>query len=402
MPKVVIIGAGFGGLGCAHTLAALGETDVTVVDAKDWFTIGGCWQFVWTGRLPSEQAIWPLAEAKLAGVDVRLNTRVARLDVEAHQVHLDDGSCLAYEQLVLSPGIVGDPASVSGQHAALDIFSFDSLPRQQAELAEFVAAAKAGANPTLLVAICGVPYKCPVAPVEIVCLVDDALRTAGCREGARIVLSSPVEWPMPDPAKPVLTAKLTERGIDYLATKPLAKLEPGEGGGCVATFVDGDTLEASHCWAAYKQSAPTFVREAGLTNERGFVPVDLQTNRVSGPHAESAFCIGDCCTTMVGAKPHPKAGEFAWQMGVAVAQQIAQQSEPLARKGACIVELGQGAGVLVAPDFTQVLADPLNGKPSFSIVDREGPDGERQKTEWINGYIRTIFGEQARMFAAGA
>ena len=42
MSKVVIIGAGFGGLGCAKNLVgAAGLESITVVDAKDWFTIGG-------------------------------------------------------------------------------------------------------------------------------------------------------------------------------------------------------------------------------------------------------------------------------------------------------------------------------------------------------------------------
>lgn len=43
MTKTVIIGAGFGGLGCAHNLAKDGRAfeSVTLVDAKDWFTIGG-------------------------------------------------------------------------------------------------------------------------------------------------------------------------------------------------------------------------------------------------------------------------------------------------------------------------------------------------------------------------
>ena len=46
MPKnVIVIGAGFGGLGCAKTFADANDSTgvaVTVIDAKSWFTIGGC------------------------------------------------------------------------------------------------------------------------------------------------------------------------------------------------------------------------------------------------------------------------------------------------------------------------------------------------------------------------
>ena len=47
-PRVVIVGAGFGGLGCAHALVAsktAEAADVTVLDRKTEFTIGGTWQF---------------------------------------------------------------------------------------------------------------------------------------------------------------------------------------------------------------------------------------------------------------------------------------------------------------------------------------------------------------------
>ena len=47
-PRVVIVGAGFGGLGCAQALVAAKTTeaaDVTVLDQKTDFTIGGTWQF---------------------------------------------------------------------------------------------------------------------------------------------------------------------------------------------------------------------------------------------------------------------------------------------------------------------------------------------------------------------
>ena len=41
-PRVVVIGAGFGGLGAAHALRAAGITDVTILERAD--TVGGVWR----------------------------------------------------------------------------------------------------------------------------------------------------------------------------------------------------------------------------------------------------------------------------------------------------------------------------------------------------------------------
>jgi hypothetical protein len=61
---------------------------------------------------------------------------------------------------------------------------------------------------------------------------------------------------------------------------------------------------------------------------------------------------------------YTKAGEFAWQMGEMVANLIRRtEGYEHVRQGACIAECGNGAGILVAPDYTDVVRDPEAGKP---------------------------------------
>ena len=108
MTRVVIIGAGFGGLGAAKTFAdakLAGVDLVVVLDKKDKFTIGGSWQYAWSGRVRKEDTTWPLAEAapQLPGIDLRLNVEVAALDLERKTVRLTDGSEVPYDRLILSP-----------------------------------------------------------------------------------------------------------------------------------------------------------------------------------------------------------------------------------------------------------------------------------------------------------
>jgi sulfide:quinone oxidoreductase len=76
---------------------------------------------------------------------------------------------------------------------------------------------------------------------------------------------------------------------------------------------------------------PVLVREAGLSNEAGWIPVDRQT--LATPH-ERVFAIGDVTSVQIPGRwmPDvplmlPKAGVFAHAQALVVAQRIAAVSE---------------------------------------------------------------------------
>ena len=444
MSRVVIVGAGFGGLGCAHTLANAVAKDaarsVVLVDAKDWFTIGGTWAYAWCGRVETSQTTWPLKDAapRLPGVDLRLNTTVLSVDIEKRTVTLSDapGSPMPYDALVLSPGIVGDASGIPGLGECVDMYAHDHLERQRSDIQRIAEEARrvvaeekkarasdaddaddaADASPlaipaekrrTLAVTVAAVPYKCPVAPFEAAFVADAFFRDAGVREAVRIVVTAPVPWPLPDPARAIFEAYLAEKDVEFVPSVEIREVTRDSESNFTVVFHDGSVVKnASAVWAVYPQTAPGFVKDAGLANAAGFVPADIGTNRVATDAARKApgsvFCVGDCAALVAcGNKPHPKAGEFAWQMGEMVAHAIAKTpGYEHSRLGACIAECGGGAGVLVAPDFTECVRDPANGAPKVQVADkREG--GEAYKVAWVAKYVTRLFGDEARAFAPG-
>jgi sulfide:quinone oxidoreductase len=366
-------------------------------------------------------------------VDLRLNTTVLSVDVEKRTVTLSDapGSPMPYDALVLSPGIVGDASGIPGLGECVDMYAHDHLERQRSDIQRIaeearrvvaeekkarIASGADDASPlaipaekrrTLAVTVAAVPYKCPVAPFEAAFVADAFFRDAGVREAVRIVVTAPVPWPLPDPARAIFEAYLAEKDVEFVPSVEIREVTRDSGSNFTVVFHDGSVVKnASAVWAVYPQTAPGFVKDAGLANAAGFVPADIGTNRVATDAARKApgsvFCVGDCAALKAGGnKPHPKAGEFAWQMGEMVAHAIAKTpGYEHSRLGACIAECGGGAGVLVAPDFTECVRDPANGAPKVQVADkREG--GEAYKVAWVAKYVTRLFGDEARAFAPG-
>jgi NADH dehydrogenase len=91
MPRVVILGAGFGGLFAAKRLAGA-EADVTVVDRHNYHLFQPLLYQVATAGLPPSDIAWPirsiLSRQKNASV---LLDEVVDIDVERHKVILQKG-----------------------------------------------------------------------------------------------------------------------------------------------------------------------------------------------------------------------------------------------------------------------------------------------------------------------
>jgi sulfide:quinone oxidoreductase len=360
------------------------------------------------------QTIWSLRDAapQLPGVDLRLNTTVLRVDLERKTVTLSDApeTPLEYDSLVLSPGVVGDASEIPGLSECVDMYSLEDVQRQKTDIETIVARAKEGIpKQTLAVVVAAVPYKCPVAPFETAFLADDYFRRRGVRDSVDIVVTAPVAWPLPDSAREIFETYLSEKNIAFMPNRRVQKIERRAGTASASVcFSDGARLEnVSALWTVYPQTAPAFMKRAGLTNQAGFVPARIDTNVVVSSETArfeegSVFCVGDCAALSAQGKPHPKAGEFAWQMGEMVAHAVLKTKVyEHSRRGACIAECGGGAGVLVAPDFTSCVEDPENGSPTCAVEDkREG--GEACKMEWVGKYVTRIFGEKGRKFIPNA
>ncbi len=67
------------------------------------------------------------------------------------------------------------------------------------------------------------PIKCPVAPLEFVCLVDEYLTQRGIRSRTRLTLMTPLSGAFTKPVcNDMLTGMLVAKGVQIVANAPLA------------------------------------------------------------------------------------------------------------------------------------------------------------------------------------
>ena len=103
--RVVVVGAGFGGLEVVHNLAGTG-VEITIVDRRNHHLFQPLlYQVAGASLAPSEIA-WPIRSLFRKRPDVRtLLGEVENVDTQGRQVILEDGSTLAYDFLVIATGV---------------------------------------------------------------------------------------------------------------------------------------------------------------------------------------------------------------------------------------------------------------------------------------------------------
>jgi sulfide dehydrogenase [flavocytochrome c] flavoprotein subunit len=103
--RVVVIGGGFAGASCARALKALdARITVTLVEASRTFTACPFSNLVITGMRELDAQQFGYDKVAAAGVTMAFSAASA-VDPQAKSVTLADGNRLAYDRLVLAPGI---------------------------------------------------------------------------------------------------------------------------------------------------------------------------------------------------------------------------------------------------------------------------------------------------------
>jgi sulfide dehydrogenase [flavocytochrome c] flavoprotein chain len=190
--RVVIIGGGFGGATAARYLKLWGgNIDVTLVERNANFISCPISNLVLGGHRQMADITRSYDGLKAAGVKV-LQGDVTDIDAAAKKVRLASGAELAYDRLILSPGIDFMTEQVGGLQAAIDsgrvTHSWKAGPQTVALRRQLEAMRDGG---VVAIAIPKVPYRCPPGPYERACMIASYLKTAKPKSKVLVLDANP-------------------------------------------------------------------------------------------------------------------------------------------------------------------------------------------------------------------
>jgi sulfide:quinone oxidoreductase len=371
--RVVVLGAGFGGLELSTILSeALGDDlELTLIDKSESFAFGFSKLDIMFGRKPAAAVRIPYRSIVKPGVDFRQET-ITAIDPEARHVTTDKGTYDA-DVLVVALGADYDISHTPGlAEDGNEFYSFAGAERLSEVLPTFTKG-------HAIVGVTSTPFKCPPAPSEATLLLHDYLTKRGVHGNCTISLVMPFGIPIPpSPAtSKALIAAFAERGITFVPNRLVRVLDPRRH---VAILDDQSELSYDLFLGIPKHHVPDVVAASGMTVE-GWIPVDTKTLKT---RYSNVYAIGD-----VNSVGTPKAGVFAEGAARTVAAEIIANArngkEPAAYRGTgtCYVEFGAD---LVGKVDVEFLAGPPTGtftKPSVELVAEKKEFGSSRRTRWF-------------------
>jgi sulfide:quinone oxidoreductase len=355
--RVVILGAGTGGTLCANLLVHrldMRQWSITVIDREQQHIYQPGLLFLPFGLYGyhgADDVVRPIAsplpsQAQLVAAEIQ------HIDHARREVRTSQGS-FAYDFLISALGCRAAPEEVEGMAEAMgrEVHSFYTLdgalamqqPLQQMNQGR------------LVIDICEMPIKCPVAPLEFAFLADYYFAQKGVRDRIRITLVTPYTGAFTKPnANRVLSKLADERGIEVVPN--FATSEVDTSARVIRTY-DGRSVDYDLLCAIAPNVGPAVLDDSGLGDGAGYGlthPRTLKSNK-----AEQIYLLGD--NTNVSTS---KAGSVAHFEAETVVENLLREIEgqpPLHSfdgHANCFVETGYHKAMLL--DFNYDV-EPLEG-----------------------------------------
>lgn len=376
--RIVILGAGFGGLAAASILRGQlsQEQNIVVIDRKKEFMMGLVNLWILHGDRKLEDAQTPLAGLNAKGIEY-LNDEVAAINAKGKSVKCKSHGRMSYDYLVIALGSELAPERVAGfVGRGYNLYDAPQVP----PLREKLLSMKKG---RVAVCIMGMPYKCPPAPYEASLLIHDMLERNGTRKEIEIDVYAPAPIALPVAGPEVsreVVAIIERHGIHFHASHKLKTVSD------TLEFENGAVQNYDVLVGIPQHRVPDVIKSSGLATG-DWMAVDRKTLRAN---VENVFAIGDVTEIKVGQLAIPKAGIFAEAQAKVVAQQIADEinSKPSSAafdgKGFCFMETGNGQACYVDADFFADPAPVVRLEPASQQNYEKKHDFERTRVrQWL-------------------
>src|SRR5882762_3548046 len=327
-PKVVIVGAGFGGLAAAKALARV-AVDVIVLDRQNHHCFQPLLYQVATAALSPAEVAWPIRHILRGQRNATvLMAEVTGVDAAGKRVLTNSGA-LAFDYLILAtgathsyfghdewapvaPGLKRIEDATGIRRRLLLAFERAELEDDEAERRRLMTFVVVGGGPT------GVEMAGAIADMSRLTLARDFRRIDP--RNSRIVLveaGSRVLAAFPETLSAYAQRALESMGVEVWTTAPVVELDTRG-----VTTAQGNRIEAATIiWAAGVTASPAAAWISAAVDRAGRIRVEPD---LSVPGHPEIFAIGDTALALgPGGRPAPGLAPAAKQMGQYVGRLIA-------------------------------------------------------------------------------
>jgi sulfide:quinone oxidoreductase len=394
LKRILILGAGFGGLTAANflqkklsSLSTSAEYQITIIDQKNYFMMGLVNLWILSGIRTLDDSKIDLNRLGNRGI-VYLNNKITEIDLASRAVKITGSFTpeIKYDYLIIALGTEYATNEVGGflENGGFNLYDSEQVPK----LREKLLSLKKG---RVAICIASIPYKCPPAPYEASLLINDILVKNGTRGSIDIDIYTPAPITLPVAGAKVSQDVLNLLNNNHVNFHPLHKIQ---------TVLNMEKIEFENGnWINYNlligippHKVPEIVRNSGLVKQgQKWINVDKFSLKTD---YENVFAIGDVTEIKINENVAiPKAGVFAEAQAKVVSQQIVddivndknKQSSPrFDGKGFCFMEVGDEKAGYVDADFYHEHGPATLLEPPSDESYKKKLDFERSRVnEWL-------------------
>lgn len=367
--RIVIIGAGAGGTALANRLVSrLEGPQITLIDPRAEHLYQPGLSLVAAGLKPANYVVSKTTDWLPQGVTL-IAEAAAEIDAESQIVKTAGGQSIAYDFLVLAPGLVLD-------HDAIEGFSLDMVGQngigalyagpQYAAATWKAAQAYTETGGIGLFTRPATEMKCAGAPLKHTFLIEDIARTGGTRGKLDVHYMSNNDSLF---GVPIVSEKVRmlfgDRGISPAYSHVLRGIDAGAKSATFDTPEGRVTRDYDYIHVIPPQRAPEVIRQSGLSwadkwTDQGWVECDMATLRHL--RYENIWALGD----VAGVPKGKTAASVKWQIpvvedGLLAAIEGREATEAYNGYTSCPMITRVGRAMLVEFDYNDNLTPSFPG-----------------------------------------
>ncbi|GMR16334.1 MAG: FAD/NAD(P)-binding oxidoreductase [Gammaproteobacteria bacterium] len=337
---ILILGGGIGGVVTATRLRKqlASEHRIVLVEREANYVFSPSLPWLMTGTRRKEDISRPRTKLEKLGVEI-IKGDIQSINAEQRTVQVNDQT-LTGDYLIIALGAEMADETIPGLSEAGDTFyTLEGAERLNEARLKF----KAG---RIVVLVSSVPFKCPAAPVEAALLLENDCRKRNIRDAVQVDIYTPEPGPMslsgPENSRQ-LRAMVEAKDISYHPEHAVTHVDAENK---KIIFANGNSADFDLLAYVPPHRAPKVVREAGLTGESGWIPVDKYKMTTKFSHV---YAISDVTGIKLSVgKPLPKAGVIAHGQAEVVVNNIVNEItgagtiKEFDGHGACFIETGNG------------------------------------------------------------